>query len=75
MREFLFGKKASAILEYGLLITIIIAALIAMQVYVKRAISGKYKEAADIFGFGRQYEPGVTETNETNMTLITTYRN
>lgn len=47
-------------LEQALLIAAVAAALIAMSVYIKRAISGKYRDVGDSFGLGRQYEPGVT---------------
>jgi Flp pilus assembly pilin Flp len=54
-------KKGTAILEYGLLIAIVIAALIAIQFYFKRAINGNWKAAGDVFGSGRQYDPAVTK--------------
>ncbi|MEW6170738.1 MAG: hypothetical protein AB1472_04190 [Candidatus Omnitrophota bacterium] len=52
--------RGSFFLEYTILIAIVAAALLAMQVYFKRSICGKWHEAADVFGFGRQYEPGKT---------------
>lgn len=54
-------KKGVSVVEYSLLLAIIIAALLAIQVYVKRAVSGRWKEAGDVFGYGRQFEKGVTE--------------
>jgi len=54
-------KKGTSILEYSLLVAIVIAALLAMQIYVKRAVSGRWREAGDVFGFGRQFEKGVTK--------------
>ncbi len=54
-------KKGMSVVEYSLLLAIVIAALLAMQVYVKRAVSGRWKEAGDVFGYGRQFEKGVTE--------------
>jgi len=53
-------RKGSLTLERAVLIAVVAAALIAMSVYIKRAISGRFRDAADSFGFGRQYEPGVT---------------
>jgi len=47
-------KKGMSVVEYSLLVAIVIAGLLAMQVYVKRAVSGRWKEAGDVFGFGRQ---------------------
>ena len=48
-------KKALSIVEYSMLIAVVVAALIGMQFYLRRAICGKWKEGADSFGFGRQY--------------------
>ncbi len=54
-------NKASLTVEYAILIAIVVAALLGMQGYVRRAICGRWRAAADTFGFGRQYEPGVTQ--------------
>lgn len=51
-----------SVVEYSLLVAIVIAALLAMQVYVKRAISGRWKEAGDLFGFGRQAPKTILES-------------
>lgn len=53
-------KRASTILEYSALIAAVIAALIGMSFLIKGAICGKWRSQADVFGHGRQYEPGVT---------------
>jgi Flp pilus assembly pilin Flp len=49
-----------AMAEYAAFIGIIVAALISMAVYMKRAMMGRYKEVGDAFGHGRQFQPGVT---------------
>ncbi len=50
-----------SILEYSILVSALLLALLAMQVSLRRAISYKWRDAADqTFGTGRQYEPGVT---------------
>ena len=54
-------NRGSFILEYSVLIAIVIAALVCMQVYVKRAICGRWRQVGDVFGSGRQYEPNVTQ--------------
>ena len=54
-------NKGNLILEYSVLIAIVVAALLCMQIYVKRAICGRWRQAADVFGSGRQYEPNVTQ--------------
>jgi len=53
-------KKAIALLEYIALILFIVLAFISMQSYLKRAIAGNWRSLGDTFGFGRQYEEGVT---------------
>lgn len=44
------NNKGSAILEYGLFIAIFISAVVAMQIYIKRAIAGKFKASTDAIG-------------------------
>ena len=44
-------------IEYAFLIAVIAAAMVAMGVYMKRALSGRWRGVGDTFGFGRQYEP------------------
>ena len=39
---------------------IVAAAVVGMAVYTRRALCGKWREMADMFGHGRQYEEGVT---------------
>jgi hypothetical protein len=64
----LHGKKnkAQSILEYATVIACAVAALLAMQVYIKRAYQGKLKQTAD--SFGSQYAPRKTTGN-----IVTTY--
>jgi len=50
-------RKGSTAIEYAVLIAIFIAALLTMSVYIKRAISGKWRSVGDSFGFGRLYDP------------------
>jgi Flp pilus assembly pilin Flp len=52
--------RGQAAVEYAVLVAIVVAALISMAVYTKRALSGKWRGVGDTFGHGRQYEPGVT---------------
>jgi len=53
--------KGFLAMEQAVLITVVVAALVGMSFYIKRALSGKWRDVGDSFGFGRQYEPGVTE--------------
>lgn len=54
-------NKGNLILEYTVLIVIVIAALLGMHTYVTRGLSGRWRQSADVFGFGRQYQPNVTQ--------------
>lgn len=40
-------RKSQSILEYALLIGVVVAAILIMQVFVKRGFSGSLKESAD----------------------------
>lgn len=57
-------QKAFFSLEYALLLAIIITALLAMSVYFRQALCGRWRQAGDAFGQGRQYEPGWTQITE-----------
>jgi uncharacterized protein (UPF0333 family) len=57
------NKKAQSTLEYALLIGVIVAGLIAMQMYLKRGYQGKLRESAD--QVGDQYSPDYTATKVT----------
>lgn len=52
------NNTAQSTLEYAVLITCIIAALISMQIYFKRGLSGRLRQTGD--EIGEQYEPGKT---------------
>jgi uncharacterized protein (UPF0333 family) len=54
------SQRAMFSVEYTTLIVLIILALLAMRFYLKRSMCGRVRGAADAFGQGRQYEPGVT---------------
>lgn len=56
MRNFTkFNMRGQSTLEFTIIIACIVAALLAMQVYIKRAVQGKLRSAAD--DIGRQYDP------------------
>jgi Flp pilus assembly pilin Flp len=48
--------RAASVIEYALVVAVVIAALLGIQVYVKRAVCGRWRQAADTFGYGRQYD-------------------
>jgi len=62
-------KKAQSTVEYGILIAVVVGAAVAMQVFVKRAIQARQKDASDMM-------TGVSGTVDwgsgVNMTLNTT---
>ena len=59
-------NKAQGILGYAVLIVVVVAAMIAMSVYMKRRIQGGYKKSADVFGQEEQYQPfGGTDEQQT----------
>jgi len=54
-------RKAFSLLEYALLIAVVVAALMAMAFYIKRSVSGKWRDTIDAeIGHGRQYDPLTT---------------
>jgi nitrogen fixation protein FixH len=52
------GVLGQSLLDYVLLFTIVVAVLLIMGYYVRNSLSGKYREAADVFGQGEVYIPG-----------------
>jgi len=52
------NKRAQSTLEYAILIVIILAALLSIQVYLKRGIQGRFKSSTD--DIGDQFSPGNT---------------
>ena len=66
MLKFLRKRKAQSTLEYAVLIIIVIGALLAIQSYIKRGVSGRLRQAAD--DIGDQYSVG-----NMNQTRITTF--
>lgn len=52
------NKRAQSTLEYGVVIAVIVAALVAMQVYIKRGVQGRLRQASD--DVGEQFSPGYT---------------
>lgn len=48
-------KRATSMIEYGMVIALVSAALFAIGIYYKRAVCGRWRQAGDTFGYGRQY--------------------
>lgn len=62
------GKKGQSTLEYVILIGFVVAALIAMGIYMKRGIQGKLRDSTD--SVGEQYDAGYTTSNYTTVTNL-----
>jgi cytoskeletal protein RodZ len=56
-------KGGQSMLEYVVLLGLLVAALLIMQFYVKRAYQGRLKQEAD--KVGDQYAPGYTNSSIT----------
>lgn len=56
-------NKAQTILEYAILIGVVVAGIMAMQVYLKRGLQGRIKSSADTMG--EQFSPGHTQSTFT----------
>jgi len=56
-------KKSQSVLEYAVIVSVVIAGLLAMQTYVKRGYQGKLRDSAD--NIGDQYSPGHTTSHYT----------
>lgn len=59
-------RKAQSTVEYAVLAAVVVGALLVMQIYMKRGISGKFKESTD--RVGEQYTP-YTATYDLKTTL------
>lgn len=57
-------RKAQSTLEYAVIIGVVVGALIMMQVYVKRGLQGRMKQASD--DIGDQFSP--TQSQSTVIT-------
>lgn len=65
---FYMGKRGQSTLEYVILIGFVVAALIAMGIYMKRGIQGKLRESTD--QVGEQYDAGNTTSNYTTVSNL-----
>ncbi len=54
------GNKAQSFFEYAVLIIVTAAALLAMRVYMLRIVQERYRQSADVFGEGEQYDKVAT---------------
>ncbi len=55
----IFERKGQLAVEYVVILTIVVGALLAMQMYFKRGIQGRIKSSTD--SVGEQYDPLTTD--------------
>ncbi|OGX19788.1 MAG: hypothetical protein A3K83_07285 [Omnitrophica WOR_2 bacterium RBG_13_44_8b] len=82
MLRILRSKRAQTTAEYAILIGLVVAALVAMQTYVKRGLQGRMKDATDQVGLQNpsisatpQYEPYYMQQAVTQNTTATDTEN
>ncbi|MFC1646545.1 hypothetical protein ACFL2Y_05160 [Candidatus Omnitrophota bacterium] len=66
MIRLLIKKRGQSTLEYAILIVVVIMALIGIQAYLKRGISGRMRDSTD--QIGEQFSPEFTTYNITTTT-------
>ena len=67
----LFGRKAQSTLEYALVIVAVVAALMAIQSYLRRTIQGKLRASSDQIGYHFEDGPGGNYTRITKFDSTT----
>jgi uncharacterized protein (UPF0333 family) len=53
-------KKGQSTLEYAIIVAVVVAALFAIQIYMKRGVQGKLRQSTD--DIGAQFEANATGT-------------
>ena len=63
----LYSKKAQSMAEYAILVALVVSIVVGMQVYVRRGMQGRLRDASDSviaainqgggFSYANQYEP------------------
>jgi hypothetical protein len=62
--RYMFGRrKGQTTLEYAVIIVVVVAALLAIQYYMKRGVEGRLRESVD--SVGEQYSAGNTTSKFT----------
>ena len=64
------SRRGQSMVEYAAMIAIVVAALLAMQIYMKRGVSGRLRQGVD--SMGGQYDPKNTSSNFTISTKMDT---
>lgn len=58
------SRRAQSTLEYTVLIGVMVAALVAMQAYLKRGMQGRLRGDAEQLTQGAAYSPGATNSTQ-----------
>lgn len=66
MRKCKFNIRGQSTLEYAIIIAVVVGALLAMQIYMKRGLEGKLKDSSD--NIGAQYSAGNVTSSHTTIT-------
>lgn len=66
---FIKNRKGQSILEYAILVLIVVAGIMAMQVWIKRGLQQRFRSNAEQIGEGDLFSPGKTTGSYT--TVIT----
>ena len=64
------NRKAQSTLEYAIVVAVVVAALLAIQIYMKRGVSGRLRSSTD--DIGEQFEAKNTSTSYTTKRVSTT---
>lgn len=62
-------RKGQNTLEYAIVIAVVVGALVAMQIYMKRSVSGKLRDSTE--SIGTQYDIAGTSSTTTTRTGMT----
>ena len=60
-------NNGQSTLEYTIFIIILMGAFLAMQIYIKRGVQGRWKAAVD--DLGDQYDPRFADTNKRHVII------
>lgn len=63
--------KGQGVMEYAFLVAVVVAGLIAMQIYLKRGLQGRLRSSGQAFG-ETQYSPGRAVSNLSTVNTINT---
>ena len=64
------NRKGQSIIEYAVVITIVLGSLLAIGLYMKRGLQGRWKAVVD--DLGDQYDPSVAQTGVRHLILSNT---